>query len=234
MRKRIKIIIPNTTSEFNESVYNLFNPLKASDTELDICNIKGEGALYLDQKYDEVWSELSLLKEAEQAEKDGFDGVIVYCALDPARMALREALQIPVVSIFETALHVTAMLGNHISLIAPPGSIASREEMFHQYHMEDQMTSVEFFNLGIENLAEDESSSYQIVKAAAQRALNKGADSLVLGCGAVMGIAKRLSEELGVPVVEPGPVALKYCEALIELGLHHSKVAFSLPRRHMP
>lgn len=232
MKKRIKVIIPNTTSEFNEDVYRLYAAIKADDTELEVCNIRGEGAMYLDQKYDEVWSELSVLKEAEQAEKEGFDGVLVYCALDPARIAMREALTIPVVSLFETALHAAAMLGNHISLIAPPGSLASREELFHQYHLGAQMTSVEFFNVGIGALAGDASAAYRAVKGAALRALDKGADSLVFGCGAMMDIAQRLSEELGVPVIEPGPIALKYCEALIDLGLRHSKVAFSAPHRH--
>lgn len=94
------------------------------------------------------------------------------------------------------------------------------------------MTSVEFFNVGIGALAGDTSAAYRAVKGAALRALDKGADSLVFGCGAMMDIAQRLSEELGVPVIEPGPIALKYCEALIDLGLRHSKVAFSAPHRH--
>lgn len=231
MKKRIKVIIPNVTSEFNQDVYDIFAKIKDNDTELSVCNIQGTGALYLDQKYDEIWSELSVLQTAEQAEKDGYDGVFIYCALDPARTALKEALNIPVVSMFETALHATAALGNHFSVICPPGSRASREELVCLYHMETQLVSVEFFDLGIGGLNDSE-AAYEIIKRAAVDAVDKGADSLIFGCGAMMGVAERLSGELGIPVVEPGPIAFKQLEAMISLGLKHSKIAYSDPIKH--
>lgn len=230
MKKRIKVIIPNITSEFNQGVYEIFARIKDNDTELDVCNISGTGAKYLEQKYDEVWSELSVLQMAEQAERDGYDGVLVYCALDPARTALKEALTIPVVSMFEAALHITAELGNHFSVICPPGSRASREELVHLYHMDAQFVSVEFFDFNIDELS-DAGASYRRIKCAAQNAVGKGADSLIFGCGAMRGVAKKLSEELGIPVIEPGPIAFKQLEAMIQLGLRHSKSSYTVPKK---
>ena len=229
MKKRIKVIIPNATPEFDESVFQLLACVKDADTDLTVCHIE-EGALYLNQQYDQIWSAPSVIREAEKGEREGVDGVLVYCALDPARTALKEALRIPVVSIFEVAVHTTAMLGNHFSLLCPPGSIASREELVRLYQMEKRMVSVEFFDINIAGLSRDKEAFYQTVKRAAKNAMEKGADSLILGCGAMMGVSRRLYEELGMPVVEAGPIALKYCEAMIRLGLRHSKIAFSCPR----
>ena len=76
MRKRIKVIVPNITPEFNQDVYRIFERIKDADTEVDVCNIGEPGALYLTQKYDVVWSGLSVLQAAEQAERDGYDGEI--------------------------------------------------------------------------------------------------------------------------------------------------------------
>lgn len=229
---KIKVIIPNASAQFDADVFNMYSQVKDENTELEVCHI-AKGSLYLNQRYDEIWSEPSVLLEAEKAEKDGFDGVLVYCALDPARTAMREALHIPVVSIFEVAVHTAAMLGNHISLLCPPGSIAAREELVRMYQMEQRMTSLEFFSMDISGLSEDREAAYRIVKKAALTAMEKGADILILGCGAIMGSAGRLQEELGIPVIEPGPIALKYCEALIELGLRHSKVAYASPQNSL-
>ena len=88
---KIKVIIPNASAQFDADVFNMYSQVKDENTELEVCHI-AKGSLYLNQRYDEIWSEPSVLLEAEKAEKDGFDGVLVYCALDPARTAMREAL----------------------------------------------------------------------------------------------------------------------------------------------
>jgi len=56
-----------------------------------------------------------------------------------------------------------------------------------------------------------------------------GADVLVFGCGSILGFKDRISEEMGVPVVEPGVAALKICEDLIQTKLTHSKRAYPTP-----
>jgi len=45
----------------------------------------------------------------------------------------------------------------------------------------------------------------------------------------MLGMEKRITNELGVPVVVPGIAALKVCEDLIEMGLAQSKRFFALP-----
>ena len=42
-------------------------------------------------------------------------------------------------------------------------------------------------------------------------------------------IAEAASERLGVPVLNPAKVALKYAEALVGAGLRHSRKAYMLP-----
>ena len=75
--------------------------------------------------------------------------------------------------------------------------------------------------------------SYEVVLDGGRRALAAGADTLVLGCMsmAFLGVAERLSEELGVPVVNPARTALKTAELLVGSGLTHSPRAFPTPRK---
>ncbi len=51
--------------------------------------------------------------------------------------------------------------------------------------------------------------------------------------GASTGLAKRVSRELGIPVLDPGVTAVKYAEMLVDLGLTQSKRAYPYNPRVM-
>ena len=54
----------------------------------------------------------------------------------------------------------------------------------------------------------------------------QGAEALVLGCGSATGLAARVSQDLNIPVLDPGLTAVKYAEMLVDLGLSQSKRAY--------
>ena len=55
------------------------------------------------------------------------------------------------------------------------------------------------------------------------------ADVIVLGSTTMHQSHKYLSEKLPVPVINPGLLAYKFTELMLELGLSHSKKAFPSP-----
>ena len=55
----------------------------------------------------------------------------------------------------------------------------------------------------------------------------------LLGCGATTGLAPRIAQTLGIPVLDPGLTAVKYAEMLVDLGLSHSKRAYPYNPRVM-
>jgi allantoin racemase len=65
---------------------------------------------------------------------------------------------------------------------------------------------------------------------AARRAVNEdGADVIVLGSTTMHQAGSYMAAHVGVPVINPGPVAIKFAEAFVELGLLHSKIAYPTP-----
>ena len=56
-----------------------------------------------------------------------------------------------------------------------------------------------------------------------------GADVIVLGSTTMHQSAGWLAKNLPIPVINPGLVAYKQAELLIQLGLSHSKKAFPNP-----
>ena len=58
---------------------------------------------------------------------------------------------------------------------------------------------------------------------------NDGADTLILGSTTMHQSHSYLVSKLEVPILNPGLIALKVCENLVELGIAHSKSAYPDP-----
>ena len=72
------------------------------------------------------------------------------------------------------------------------------------------------------------------MREACKECLDKdGADTLILGCMsmAFLGISDRLQQDLGVPVVNPALVTLKFAEMLVAANLTSSSVAYPPPAK---
>ncbi len=60
-----------------------------------------------------------------------------------------------------------------------------------------------------------------------------GADTLIIGCTGMMGLAEDTQSILGVPVIDAGMAGIRMCEMLIKMNLSQSKHAFPTPRKTM-
>ena len=76
------------------------------------------------------------------------------------------------------------------------------------------------------------SGTFGQLRAEIRRALDEdGCESVVLGCAGMVDMARALSEELGVPVVEGVTAAVKIVEGLAVLGVTTSKRGGYAPPR---
>ena len=71
-----------------------------------------------------------------------------------------------------------------------------------------------------------------IAAQAEQAIAHEGADVVVLGSTTMHETEPYLAELLDIPVVNPGPLAIKTMETLISHGLTHSKARFPSPAAH--
>ena len=71
---------------------------------------------------------------------------------------------------------------------------------------------------------------FEKLKTQGLRAIEEdGADVIILGSTTMHQSHRFLRDNLPVPVLNPGVVAYKLCEALLDMGLTHSKRAFPSP-----
>lgn len=180
------------------------------------------------------WASLQLLREpaiisgALRAQEEGFDAVVIACALDPGLHQARAMLNIPVTSVTESGLLLAQLLGRKLALVAPSETIIDAvEENLHFLGFEDRAIRhrpVRHFEMifGLadafrgrpERLIEDfEKVAWELIR--------DGADVIVPACG-WLGPALSLNgyvevRDAKVPVVDGTAAALKLAEALADL-----------------
>lgn len=232
-KKRIRIVVPVSTDEWNAPARNLLEGYKDANTQIDIVNIK-DGPKAIECCYDEVFAATFLVREAERAEQEGYHGVIDYCFDDPGLRAAKERLEIPIVGLSEASFHIASLLGTKFSIISagpPDCTFTDIKDLVRLHGFGDKCASVRSVAIPILELEKGMDIQAKRLFEEAQKAVEgDGADVIVLGCGSML-VPIEAIQALGAPVVVPGIAALKLCEDLIDMQLSQSKRAFCIPRR---
>lgn len=192
------------------------------------------GAALGDSYHDMMLMDWTVFQTGVTAEAEGYAGVLIDTVSDSGLRALRSRLSIPVVGPGEAAFFTAMMLGKHFTVLTMwPQWFPLYEKTITEYGIRDRLASVRSIHTRpdlSELLAGKEEVIFAKLKEEAMRAIEEdGADVIVLGSTTMHQSASYLSRELPVPVINPGLVAYKQLETLIELDLSHSKRAYPLP-----
>lgn len=227
---RIKVIIPNSgmDSDTLRAREVMLSAYARKDTQISVDCIDG-GPESIESEYDEVMAGPYILDKAVQAEKDGFDAIIVYCGSDPAVAAARELVDIPVIGPGKMSKLVALDLGYRFSVITVLDSTVARdEEAVYEKGIDfDRLASVRSIGIPVSDVRDDMEATFRALCEAGKKCMEEdGAHCLVLSCLGMAGMGERMTKELGVPVLDPAPIAVKYAELLASLGLHPSRRSY--------
>ncbi len=229
--KRIRVIVPVISDMWNEPVLREMSACKEPDTVLEVVSLE-KGAISVEDSFDVAWSGPFVLQQVLKAEKDGVDGIIIYCFDDPGVRGAKEAAKIPVVGIGEASMHVASLIGHKFGIVTagPPQKTGSVIwDNLRMYEMDHKCVGVRPVGVPVLRLKDDIEEEERNLTQFASEMISKGADVIVLGCGSMLGVAGPVSRKLQVPIVIPALAALKVCEALIGMGLAQSKRGFATP-----
>jgi allantoin racemase len=204
----------------------------AAGTEIGVEDVPS-GPASIECMYEEYLSIPSAVERALELEQDGWNAIVLGCYGDPGLDAFRELLSIPVIGPGEATALVAASLGHRFSIITvSDGMVAFTERQIRNAGVGDKLASVRAVNIPVLELHADRDKTVEATVELGRAAIEEDrADTLIVGCMSMgfLGIAEAVSERLGVPVLNPSKVALKYAEALVGSGLRHSKKAYMLP-----
>jgi allantoin racemase len=236
MTGRILHVLPIVTTRWNEAVRDAVHKVASRDFEHHFVNIKYGALDGFEGLYDVAVSVPYIVDEMLEAQKAGYDAVTSLCVGGPGVKEGREVVKIPVVGAGEAALYVAMMCGERIAVITVGGTYRTRQHGIFLNELR-RMTAlfgitgrvVSYRTTGMECATCDESTTYDALSDEGRKALEEGAEVLVLGCTGMLGVTERLQDKLGVPVVDPTMASVKYAELLVAMNLTHSKLTSPSP-----
>lgn len=201
-------------------------------TQADLIDIE-EGPSSIESLYEEFLAVPQTVERIIEAEKNGYDAVILGCYGDPGMDAARELVNIPVIGPGEASFLIGAMLGNSFSIVTVMDSIVGPlKKQVKLAGVESKLASVRAAKIPVLELAKDKDASLKKILDVAGKCIeDDGADVILLGCMsmAFLGVSDEMQKALNVPVVNPAKVGLKLAESLVGANLSHSKKAFMTP-----
>jgi allantoin racemase len=204
------------------------------ETQLDMF-AAASGVPYIESSLEFYLSEAAVARKVVEVAGMGYDAVVGTAFLDNGLEAARELVDIPVVGPAKTTLYMASILANKFAVIMAAGDLPKHVWAFAKVlGVSDRLVAIPTLQCTVADFLHHEESAIAMIVAMGQRLMEaQGAEALVLGCGATTGLASRVADELGIPVLDPGLTAVKYAEMLVDLGLSHSKRTYPFNPRVM-
>jgi allantoin racemase len=227
---KIKVINPNTTQSMTEKIGAAARAVAAAGTTI-LAVSPSMGPVSIEGHYDEAVSVLGVLDEVRRGEAEGCDGYVIACFGDPGLLAAREIARGPVLGIAEAAMHTASMVGTGFSIVTTLArTVGIARHLVEAYGMTRYCRGIRATDLAVLDLERPDSSASAAILEECRRAVREDrADAIVLGCAGMADLAKRIGDELRVPVVDGVTAAVKFVEALVGLGLRTSKIGELAP-----
>lgn len=228
MTIKIKVILPVTTERFIEPSQREISKYISEETTVDVECLE-HGTASIECAYDAALNAPSIIKVAQEAEEQGYDGIFIDCMDDPALEAVREVVDVPVVGPNRATSVFAADLSHRFSIITVMDNAITRfENHIKEIGLENKLASVRAIDVPVLEL-DDTELVEELVKEASDAVKEDGAHLIVLGCTGMMDVVDGVRKELDVPVLHPVAVAIKYLESLVSLGLSHSRLTYLEP-----
>ena len=213
----------------------ILRSIASPETQIDIFGLEEDpGKSHLgtiQSAYEASLSTTEDLECAMMAEKAGYQAVIIPCGGDPGVTPLREVLSIPVIPPGSTAKHLCSLMGPRFSVLTTGKGAPYRTEI-HERDGLLKLVSIHPVGLTVPEVRAKPEEAFEAMVREGRRAVDEyGACSVTYGCmsmGFLM-VDDKLTEEIGVPAVNPVKAAVKLAETLIDLGITHSKRAYPVP-----
>lgn len=228
---KILVVNPNSTASMTDKILTSARAVAGAGVTIHGATAKG-GPASIEGHHDEAMSVPGLLAEIRAHEARGIDGVVVACFDDPGIGACREVASGPVLGICEAAVKAASMIATSFSVVTTlPRSVPVIERLVHGYGLSHQCRRVRSAEIPVLALEEAGSNARARIRDEILRAVEEDrCEAIVLGCAGMSDLARSLSEETGIPVIDGVTVATRMIEALVGAGLATSKVnAYATP-----
>lgn len=212
-----------TRAVLNERETMLSRVLSSATTISVDCISGGPNAI--ESNVDEVLAEKYILQSAIKAEEEGYDAFVIYCFSDAGLEACRELISIPVIGPGYSSFAVAVTLGTRIGVLTTKEDNVERtRRRLKKTIFGSALCSVRSVGLNVPSLRDNEDTTKSALLAACKKCSEAdNADAIILGCLGMANYGNEISEELGIPILDPAFIAVTAAEIMAKLHLRHSK-----------
>ncbi|MBM4430275.1 MAG: Asp/Glu racemase [Chloroflexi bacterium] len=226
----ILIINPNTSEHMTAKIRAVAEATKRDDCEVTII-CPARGPVTIESSYDEAYAIAPTIDLIKQANEEDYDAIILACFCDVGVEAAKEISSVPVFGLEETTLSIALLLGSKFGIMTEKRPRVAMKELHVRRHgLLERMASIRPLELSVAELDTNPEGTKAAGMALARRMVEEdGAEVIIMGCAAMAGYSDDLERELGVPVLDPVKVTLKVAEAMVDMGVTHSRLGLYAP-----
>jgi allantoin racemase len=190
---------------------------KSPGTEVHVTSLPpGDGAFtHIEYRAYEGRVTTGIIRAARAAAREGFDAFVIGCFYDTALHEAREVSGDMIVTApCIASCEIAASLANTFGVIVGRRKwVGQMQATVMDYGHRDRLTGFYHVELGVTEFQQDHAETNRRLVEAGRRAVEEDyAEALILGCTLEIGFHRALSDQLGVPVIDPSLAALKRAE----------------------
>lgn len=177
------------------------------------------GVAYIETRFEAMIGAMAVAELAGQ-HAEGHDALVIAAFGDPGLLAMREALDIPVVGLTEAAALTACALGQRFSIIAISRRIAAwYEETIASYGLASRLASIRTLDQTIRDIGAVQAHHGDALRSLCMQAIEHDrADVLIIAGAPLAGLARTIESSIPVPVIDGVSCAIRQAESLVRLG----------------
>lgn len=222
MGVRINFVNPFGTDSYNDLIYQTMSPYLTNGASLVVSNTKNCPE-NIDYYYSKHLIEEAVFESCIEAEKNGFDAVIVGCCYDPGVRVARELVDIPVIGPLEATMQIAPYYGHDYVLVTDHHkAIPYLRDMVRLYGEDAHCLSVACIDWWVTEMIQDTAGVAQdAIQAATEIRQRVGAEVAILGCTIISAsyemevLSGKKARDMAI--LNPNTASLKIAQALGEL-----------------
>lgn len=215
MSDLVLVINPNSNPAVTDGMSEAVEPFRVPGGPSIACVTLEIGPFGIESQADVERVTLPL-RELVLERKDA-DAFVIACFSDPGLAVCREATKLPVLGIQECGVMAALMQGDRFGVVAlGPASIKRQSRAFRQMGVASRWAGSAPLYLSV--AAAEAADAYPHVLEAGRSLLEKGADTLLLGCAGMARHRAALQDALGMPVIDPTQAATAQALGLVLLA----------------
>lgn len=229
---KLLIINPNISDNVTALIEQEARLAAAPGTEITMLTAP-MGVAYIETRFEALIAAYAVA-ELAATHAESHDALIVAAFGDPGLEGLREALDIPVLGMTESALMSACMLGKRFSIIAISRRITAwYRDIVERNGLLGRLASIRCLDEPLRDIGSVQQDHGARLQSLCEAAVQEDrADVLIIAGAPLAGLARSIKERLPVPAVDGVSSAVNHAQSLVALAPAPAKAgSFAKPPR---